>query len=326
MRKFFTALLAVALSLSAHAQHTFSMVAVDTVTGALGSAGATCLSFYPMGAQINRIVPGKGVVNTQAWLSTTNRDYAAELLQKGYSAQQVLDSLYANDEYPEDRQNLVIDLNGTGARTAGFTGEFAMSYANHIVGPNYVIAGNILAGPHVLDSMEDAFTRTNGSLADKMMAALMAAKFPGADSRCASTSSLAAFIRLALPGDSVENYTLDLNVMSPANNPFEPIDTLYDRFMAFKETGIKDLGREKLDIIFYPNPTKDIFNLSISGLKKSRVMGIWIEDMNGRKLKQCYKGLIPERGWSFSASTEGLKPGIYIINVDGQRKKLVKAK
>jgi uncharacterized Ntn-hydrolase superfamily protein len=324
MRTFFAILFVLSLSLGASAQHTFSMVAVDTTTGVLGAAGATCLSFYPMGAQLNRIVPGKGVVNTQAWLSPENRDLAAKLLQQGLSAQEILDSLYAADEYPEDRQNLVIDLNGSGVRTAGFTGDYCMSYANHIVGPNYVIAGNILAGQKVLDSMENAFKRTKGSLADKLMAALLAAKFPGADSRCHNTSSLSAFIRVAGPGDSIEHYFMDLNVQSPETNEFEPIDTLYKRFLAFKASGMRNMETPRPQILLYPNPAKNSVSLKISGLRKSGLSDIAIEDLNGRKIKDCHSGIFQDKDFSITIPVESLKPGVYVVNVGGLRQRFIK--
>jgi uncharacterized Ntn-hydrolase superfamily protein len=297
------------------------MIAVDTVTMEIGAAGATCLSEITMGNLLNRIVPGKGAINTQAWVSPENRDYGASLLQKGYNAQQVLDSIYARDEYPEERQNLVLNVVGNHPQTTGFTGSFCMDYANHRVGPNYVIAGNILAGPQVLDSMENAFNRTKGGLADKLMAALMAAKFPGADSRCKTTSSLSSFIRVAKPWDAFQHYTLDISVSSGPDTIFEPIDTLHARYMEAKAAGFRlPQKRQVGDIVIYPNPTSNYIYIDIRGFSPGERVTVQLLDISGGAVQTIVLGW--KRG--VTIPVQSLKPGVYIVNVNGIRKKLVK--
>ena len=52
------------------AQDTFSIVAVDSITGEIGSAGASCVGSstnYPHGAAIlSDVIPGIGAIHTQA--------------------------------------------------------------------------------------------------------------------------------------------------------------------------------------------------------------------------------------------------------------------
>ena len=64
--------------------------------------------------------------------------------------------------------------------------------------------------------MENNFNLTNGTLSDKLMAALQGANISGADSRCLDneTSSLSAFIRVAKPLDDDDSFFLDLNIGS----------------------------------------------------------------------------------------------------------------
>jgi uncharacterized Ntn-hydrolase superfamily protein len=321
MKKILTLALLLSSCFVARAQHTFSMIAVDTVTMEIGSAGATCLSEITMGDLLNRIVPGKGAINTQAWVSPENREYGAVLLQKGYNAQQVLDSIYARDEYPEDRQNLVLNVVGSHPQTAGFTGAYCMTYANHRVGPNYVIAGNILSGPHVLDSMENAFNRTKGGLADKLMAALMAAKFPGADSRCKTTSSLSSFIRLAKPWDALHRYTLDISVSAGPDTIFEPIDTLYAKYTEAKASGFRPAPMPQKSFILHPNPAADYIFLELNGFGTGEQVTVELLDLSGRLLQTVASGTRK----NISVPVTGLKPGLYIINVNGVRKKLIKS-
>mgnify|MGYP006277582555 FL=1 len=74
----------------AKTQHTFSIVAVDSVTGEIGSAGATCgdTITWPgsLGAMIiSDIIPGTGAIHTQAYYQETNQENAHDLMQDGYS-------------------------------------------------------------------------------------------------------------------------------------------------------------------------------------------------------------------------------------------------
>ena len=232
-----------------NAQHTFSIVAVDPVTGEIGSAGATCLDIDDLGGEegalvISDIILGIGAINTQAFWHPTNQVAARERMEAGDSPQEILDWLFANDPAPgtnQDRQYGIVDLiGGVGGtpRAAGFTGTLNSSVANHIVGPNYAIQGNILISQAVLDDMETGFLNTTGTLADKLMGAMQGAKRIGADNRCTSnqTSSKSAFLRVAKTEDLFTNYghlTVDLNVSKTnvAEDPIDVLQTTYDFYL-----------------------------------------------------------------------------------------------
>ncbi len=207
---------------------TFSICAVDTVTGEVGSAGASCINGSIM---LSDVHPNQGVVHTQASYIVQNQNYARTLMDRGLPPQTIVDSVVAHDAQgnPAPRQYGVVTLAGA-RKSAGYTGSGCTNYKNHITGPVYAIQGNILLGQQILDSMEARFNRTNGDLACKLMAALQGAKVPGADTRCASnnTSTLSAFIRVARRTDG-SNYYIDINVPStPARR--EPIDSLQKLF------------------------------------------------------------------------------------------------
>ncbi|MDA7501896.1 DUF1028 domain-containing protein [Chitinophagales bacterium] len=234
---FLALLLLVPYQLSA----TFSIVAVDPETGQVGGAGATCLDDSDIAGGIliiSAVHPGKGVIHTQSYWNPNNQDNANTLmLDVGASPEELLQLLTENDwdGTPEVRQYLVADFDEEGnPRAAGFTGEDCFDYKNQIVGPNYVIAGNILLNAEVLTNMEAAFLNTEGSLADKLMAALQGANIPGADSRCLDegVSTRSAFIRVANSDDS-DDYYLDQSVTL---TPFgvEPIDVLQLQYDAWK--------------------------------------------------------------------------------------------
>lgn len=215
------------------AQDTFSICAVDSTTGQVGSAGATCITSQSISALIiSDVHPGTGVVHTQSYWVAANQNYAKQLMNNGVSPQHIIDSLVANDAQNNIaiRQYGVVDL-VNGGRSAAYTGVNCFDYKNHILGPNYAIQGNILAGQYILDSMEARFLNTNGTLACKLMAALQGAKVAGADTRCLSygISSFSAFIRVANASDPVNNLYLDLEVNTYPDS-IEPIDSLQAAF------------------------------------------------------------------------------------------------
>lgn len=99
-----TVILVASLSLlivKAVAQDTFSIVAIDSVTGEIGSAGASCVgssATYPHGAQIlSDVIPGVGVIHTQAAWSPVNQQNAHNWMMMGLPPQQIIDSLVAHD-------------------------------------------------------------------------------------------------------------------------------------------------------------------------------------------------------------------------------------
>jgi uncharacterized Ntn-hydrolase superfamily protein len=231
------------------AQHTFSIVAVDSQTGEIGSAGATCLDIDDLSGEegalvISDIILGTGAINTQALWNPINQIAARERMAAGDSPEEIINWLIANDPAPgssSQRQYGIVDLvggvNGT-PRSAGFTGSNNTSVANHIVGENYAIQGNILISQDVLDDMETEFLNTSGTLADKLMAAMQGAKRIGAQSNCTGnqTSSKSAFLRVAKVEDLYSNYghlTVDLNVSKTdfAEDPIDVLQTTYDFYL-----------------------------------------------------------------------------------------------
>lgn len=221
---------------------TFSIVAVDPVTREVGSAGASCVS----GAIIlSDVHPGAGVVHTQAYWRAGNQSYAASLMDQGLAPQAIIDSLVAHDDQgnPTIRQYAVVDL-VAGGRTAGHTGVNCTDYKNHVLGPTYAVAGNILLGQQILDGMEQAFLTTPGPLSDKLMAALQGANVAGADTRCSPTKpALSAFLRVARPDDPVSSLFLDLNINSTSSgqNPIDLLQNAYDSWRS-TVTGVASSG------------------------------------------------------------------------------------
>jgi uncharacterized Ntn-hydrolase superfamily protein len=240
-----------------YSQDTFSIVAVDPVTGQVGSAGASCVANCLI---LSDVHPGRGVIHTQAYYLASNQNYARTLMNLGLSPQQIIDSMIVHDAQnnPTIRQYGIVDLIG-GGRTAAYTGVNCNDYKNHIIGPTYTIQGNILLGQQILDSMKSRFLNTSGTLAQKLMAALQGAKVVGADTRCIprNTSSRSSFIRVARPQDTLGVLYLHLAVYdTPVNK--DPIDSLQVLFNQWIPTSVEENSSltPKQIVLYqnYPNP------------------------------------------------------------------------
>jgi uncharacterized Ntn-hydrolase superfamily protein len=221
------------------AQDTFSIVAVDTVTAEIGSAGASCVG--PIGGIgafiLSDVIEGIGGIHTQASYLAQNQQNARARMLEGLSPQQIIDWLVANDAQnnPSTRQYGIVDLTRNG-ESAAYTGVNCTNYKNHVTGPGYAIQGNILLGQVIIDTMHSTFLNTPGPLADRLMATLQAAKILGADTRCAArgTSSQSGFVKVVRIGDGGTPYLQIVVPDTPVGT--DPINVLQGMFDNWKIT------------------------------------------------------------------------------------------
>jgi len=316
MKQFSLLLLVCIFSHPVFSQDTFSIVAVDSITGEIGSAGASCLNNIQFPGSngaiiISNILPGRGAIHTQAQWSSPNQTTARTKMQQGLSPTEIVDWMKTHDANfnPNIRQYGVVDFSPAGSpRSAAFTGTNCLDWKGHRTGPNYSIQGNILLGPQILDSMEARFLRAPGSLADRLMYTLQGANVVGADTRCAAngTSSLSAFLRVAKPGDPSNDFHLDLNVPSlPAGR--EPIDSLQTRYNQWKTTSTEEPSASPAQI--FPNPA---FGQITAVLAQQE--GLFeMFDLTGQ---QVFSHPI-QRGENRMAPA-GLSPGVYLAKISAE--------
>ena len=306
---------------SIKAQDTFSIIAVDPVTGDIGSAGATCISSAGgsnIADIINDIIPGRGGVNSQAWvcIPNINLQNAITQMEAGLSPSEIIDYLIANDACssqnfnPEYRQYGIVDLDVNGdPRSAGWTGSMADDYKEDRQGSTYSIQGNILLDQSVIDNMETNFNNTTGTLADKLMAALQGANFPGADSRClsAGTSSRTAYLQVYHATDLPNEPYLRLivPVQPQGTEPIDILQGMYDDFLAVEENVLKG----KLSLI--PNPAGHTMILNVD--PSISITGYYIIDISGKKL--VTSSLEENARPSYSIDVQNLESGIYFLIV-----------
>jgi len=159
---------------------TFSIVAYDAETGAMGCAVES--RYFAVGAVVCWGEAGVGVVATQANVNVGYGPKGVDLLREGLSAQQVVDRLLAEDTFPgkDGRQLAVVDARGG---IAVHTGSAANAWAGHKKGATYSTQGNILTGVEVVDGMASAFEGAKASLAERLVTALEAGQAAGGDRR-----------------------------------------------------------------------------------------------------------------------------------------------
>ena len=164
---------------------TFSIVGYNPKNGDLGVAVQS--KFFAVGAVVPWAKAGVGAVATQSWTNTTYGSKGLELLANELTAQQALDRLVADDDGRSQRQVGMIDANGS---VANYTGDECLEWAGARSGENYTAQGNLLTGKAVVDAMGEAFEKTEGELAEKLMAALIAGQEKGGDLRGQQAAAL----------------------------------------------------------------------------------------------------------------------------------------
>jgi uncharacterized Ntn-hydrolase superfamily protein len=183
---------------------TFSIVAVDPETGICGAAVA---SKYPA---VGKVVPfvraGVGAFCTQHWHEPKWGERALDLLAEGNLPEQVLADLLRADKLRDKRQLAIIDMQGRAANRNPAQADPSGIYWGAMSGRYYACQGNTLTGRQVIVAMARAYEETTGSLADRLMAALVAGDRAGGDHR----GRLAAGVRVAKPGTA--GYWLELQV------------------------------------------------------------------------------------------------------------------
>lgn len=183
---------------------TFSIVAVDPDTGTCGAAVAS--KFPAVGRVVPYVRAGVGGFCTQHHHVPAWGEPALDMLERGKRPEAVLAELLATDEHPELRQLAIVDMQGRTAVHNPTAAPERSRYWAAMTGRNYCCQGNTLTGCEVIVDMAKAFEETQGSLADRLMAALVAGDQAGGDHR----GRLAAGIRVARR--DVDGYWFELYV------------------------------------------------------------------------------------------------------------------
>lgn len=165
---------------------TFSLLVRDPETGEIGGAAAT--GSYCVGGWVLRGRFDSGLSASQgAAPSTFWGDEALDRMRMGAGAPEALEAVVGADGNREWRQLTMLDLQGN---TAAHSGDRNGDWHGHITRPGLVAAGNILAGPHVLERLEETFRGTSSGMGGRLIAALQAAQEAGGDRRGLKSAAL----------------------------------------------------------------------------------------------------------------------------------------
>ncbi len=276
MKRFALAIV-LGLLMQSSAFATWSLLALDTRTGQVIIASATCVPQSRFPPRPSRdlmdiqavIVPGVAVAACQAAVDNSgqNQQLVFDELKKGTPPAEIIEKLreFEKAKGPEDdrmerRQFGIIDMQGRRAGHSGSGNGNASLDVSGNVGDYifYQFQGNSLLSDDVMLNAEVAFTKTKGTLADRVMAAMEGADEKGGDGRCTceeapypmapceGKTSHVAYILISDTGDpegegfNGGTYFAYISATDQNIQPWEnanPVKTLRMRYDIWKDSG-----------------------------------------------------------------------------------------
>ena len=203
---------------------TWSIVARDA-SGAFGVAVAS--RFFAVGALCPAARSAVGALSSQALMNPLYARDGIAALEAGLEAAAIVQRLTQADEGRDVRQVHVVDAQG---RTAAHTGTRCIEWCGHHAGAGYSVAGNMLAGPEVVERCAAAYEQASAlPFAERLMGAMEAGEAAGGDKRGKQAAALLIC--------TTEDYpSLDLRVDDHAE-PLQELRRLYavslERFQPF---------------------------------------------------------------------------------------------
>ena len=155
---------------------TFSVVCYSREEGKWGVGVQS--RYLSVGSIVPWASAGVGCIATQSYANYAFGPDGLRLL-KEKDAKTVGHALIEADPGRDQRQLGIVDSRGN---AYAYTGSRCHEYASHIVGENFSVQGNILAGKEVLELMAGEMERS-GKLEDRIMKALFAGQKGGGDRR-----------------------------------------------------------------------------------------------------------------------------------------------
>jgi len=219
--------------------HTYSIVAYDSVTGDLGIAVQS--KFPNVGGLVPWAKAGVGAVATQSLSNTDYGEKGLELLARGATAPEAMRIIMRSDTRPSQRQVGMVDAHGN---AASWTGDSTFDWAGGraggaggvggavggkgqmITGHGYAAQANIMVSDATVRNMAETFARSRGSLADRLLAALVAGQAGGGDRRGMQSAALLVVRAGAGYLGSTDRY-IDIRVYD-APDPIKELERLYE--------------------------------------------------------------------------------------------------
>ena len=163
---------------------TFSIAAHDPAADSFGAAVAT--GTVAVGATCP-YVSANAAALTQSFTKTEHGRDAVARADAGEPIDEACEELLAADEHASYRQLHGVDADGN---AFAFSGDDCDGWYGSTTGDRHTVAGNMLAGPEVVDAVDEAFTETEGDLAERLVSALEAGAAAGGDKRGERSAAL----------------------------------------------------------------------------------------------------------------------------------------
>ena len=197
---------------------TFSIVGRCAETGQLGIAISS--SSIAVGARCPWLRAGVGAVSSQNITLPALGPQILDGLADGLVPAKALDQALSSNGYGQYRQVAVVDAAG---RTAIFSGSHALGTHNAVEGDQCVAAGNLLASSAVIEQMVEAFERSEGCLAARLLTALQAGQAAGGEAGAVHSAALSVVGDLTWP-------IVDLRVDWADENPIGELHKLWTAY------------------------------------------------------------------------------------------------
>lgn len=280
------ALVACALTslVAAPAFSTWSIVAADDETQEVAVGSATCVTGIDLRRETPAVVVGLGAGAAQSFVDVSGqrRQIMFDGLNAGIGSDAIIAQLQALPNAASNQHGVADTGDAIGAGDSGTdTGASTFDHASGVVGRvgsiRYAIQGNILTGSPVVTGAETAFVTTAGDLAERLMAAMEAARAFGGDGRCScpggvttcgspppmfDKSADVGYMIVARFGDTDDpacntdgcadgGYYMSLNVANASSGDPDPVLTLRTDFDAFRASrvGAPDAIASEVDIV-----------------------------------------------------------------------------
>jgi uncharacterized Ntn-hydrolase superfamily protein len=220
--------------------HTYSIVAVDSVTGEIGAAVQS--HWFSVGSNVIWAEAGVGAVATQSFINPAYGPKGLSLIKQGKMPEEALKILLTKDEGREFRQVAFIDAKGN---SIAHTGSLCIEDAGHVYGKYFSAQANLMLKNTVWNAMEIAFKKTQGPLAERLVAALEAAENEGGDIRGRQSAAILV-VRAQSTGKMWEDRLVDLRIEDHPE-PITEIKRLLKVHRAYEHMNAGDLAIEKGD-------------------------------------------------------------------------------
>ena len=267
---------------------TFSIVGFDPETGELGVAVQS--KFIGVGSVVPWAKAGVGAIATQSLANTSYGPEGLALLEKGYTAQEVIRILTDGDEDRGLRQVGIVDAKGN---SATFTGENCYDWAGGKTGLNYAVQGNILVSEETVIAMANTFENSRGPLAERLLQALDAGQEAGGDKRGRQSAAIYVVKENGGYGGYNDRY-IDLRV-DDHPDPIKEIIRIYKLWDLYfgevkEEDQIELTGalKEEINEYLFRLGYLDQSNFLENRFQEAFTSFIHTENFEGRQLKNGY--------------------------------------